>query len=290
MQQNSTSNNNVIISTRTVKRIRCSVVAGHFLVILLVLTASVIADWLNFEEPTITIQFYDPALDNIVENPSPDPDPDNPIPPTGTQDGGAEESEPEPEPEPAPDPEPAPPVEQPEVAPKPVPKPVVNKSLPKPLAAPTVKAIKQPKASKRKLPKKPQPAKTTGKKSDLPKKISAASKSGSKGPRGSKSEAGHTRPGGQKGNSGYDVQVAMMIKRMWVTPDINRLGGRTPRVLIELNIAPDGRVTSKRIRTRSGVLAMDESIQSLLDNLHYVKAPFDGEAHTLVFWMKADDV
>ena len=72
------------------------------------------------------------------------------------------------------------------------------------------------------------------------------------------------------------------------TPDTYRLGGREPRVLIEVHIAPDGRVTYKRIRTKSGVLAMDQSIANLLDNLYRVKPPFDGKPHTLIFWLKAE--
>ena len=76
----------VIISRNTIRRIRVSVVACHFVVILLVLTFSVISDWLHAEEETITVQFYDPELTDIVENPSPDPDPENPVPPSGEQD------------------------------------------------------------------------------------------------------------------------------------------------------------------------------------------------------------
>ena len=279
----------VLIAGQTVRRIRYGVIAGHFLTLLLVLTCSVISDWINQPEETITVQFYDPALDNIVENPSPDPDPSNPIPPSGTQDGGADTpSEPEPEPETNPEPakiltpEPVQAIQQPKVKPRALPKPAINKKLPNPQAAPKVKSLKQPKVKSRRLPRNAQnkPGKNVRNNN---------TNRGSRGPRGSNSEPGHTAPGGQRGNSGYDVQVAMMIKRMWVTPDTNRLGGREPRVLIEIRIAPDGRIVDKRIRTRSGIHAMDDSIASLLDTLHRVQAPYDGKYHTLIFWLKAEN-
>lgn len=284
-----------ILSGTATRRIRYAVTGGHFLVILLVLTFSVISDWLDDPEPTITVQFYDPVLDNIVENPSPLPDPNNPVPPTGTQDGGddapAQEDPPPINPEPATvlTPEPVAAIAQPQITKRTLPKPAINKNLPKPTAQPKVESIKQPKVKNRRLPSKPAVKPTNssrrGNKNDS---RNNSSSSGRRGPRGSNSEAGHNAPGGQRGNSGYDVQVAMMIKRMWITPDTYRLGGREPRVLIEVHIAPDGRVTYKRIRTKSGVLAMDQSIANLLDNLYRVKPPFDGKPHTLVFWLKAE--
>ena len=45
--------------------------------------------------------------------------------------------------------------------------------------------------------------------------------------------------------------------------------------LTDIEIAADGRIIRKRITHRSGQLAMDESIQNLLDNLHKVIVPFD---------------
>jgi outer membrane biosynthesis protein TonB len=283
-----------ILSGTATRRIRYAVTGGHFLVILLVLTFSVLTDWLDDPEPTITVQFYDPALDNIVDNPSPDPAPDNPVPPTGTQDGGDDAPAPEepppvnPEPATVLTPEPVAAIAQPQVTKRTLPKPAINKNLPKPTAQPKVESIKQPKVKNRRLPAKPAVKPTRNSTRQGNKINSNSNSSGRRGPRGSNSEAGHNAPGGQRGNSGYDVQVAMMIKRMWVTPDTYRLGGREPRVLIEVHIAPDGRVTYKRIRTKSGVLAMDQSIANLLDNLYRVKPPFDGKPHTLIFWLKAE--
>ena len=299
-----------MVSIRTVRKIRCGVVAGHLLVVLLVLTCGAVSDWLDQKEEMITIQFYDPALDNVVENPSPLPDPANPSPPSGTQDGSVTEpvpndpappaTPPEPEISPEPEinpepvriltPEPVQAIVQPKVKKRSLPKPKINKNLPQAQKTPQVQALKQPKVKKRSLPQKPDSASSRRNADNIkPVNSNTPGSSGNKGPLGSNSQPGHTAPGGQKGNSGYDIQVAMMIKRMWVTPDRNRLGGREPRVMVEIRIAPDGRVTDKRIRQSSGVLAMDESIAALLNNLKWVKAPFDGKPHNLVFWIRADN-
>ncbi|MBR2356628.1 MAG: TonB C-terminal domain-containing protein [Lentisphaeria bacterium] len=286
------SSNQPIVSQRTVKRIRCGVIAGHLLTVLLVLAFSVVSEWLDKPEETITIQFYDPKLDNIVENPSPDPDPANPIPPSGTQDG-AETPAPAPQVDPAPAPpeilapEPVKAVQQPRITKRTRPKPAVNKTLPNPIAQPRARAVKQPKVTNRKLPRSLRQADRSAQRTAQNNSNSSA-RAASRGPRGSNPVPGHTAPGGQRGNSGYDIQVAIMIKRMWITPDINRLGGREPRVNIRLEIASDGRVISKRITRRSGVLAMDESIQALLDNLYRVVRPYDGKPHTIEFSLKAE--
>ena len=283
-----------IVSPRTVRHIRYGVIAGHLLTVLMILASSVVTEWFDRQENVITVEFYDPALDNIVDNPSPDPDPDNPEPPSGTQDG-AEPDNPAPdeplqqdpeineEPPKILEPQTAVPMEQPAVNPRKLPKPEINNSLPKPKEPPKTQAIKQPKAKKRKLP-----AKKTDTDSKKSSRESAANKS--QGPRGSNLKPGHNAPGGQRGNSGYDTQVAMMIKRMWVTPDSNRLGGRTPQVTIYIKIAPSGQIISKRIIKKSGVLAMDESIAALLNQLHKVIKPFDNQDHELVFILKAEDI
>lgn len=281
-----------LVSSRTRRRIMGGVSAGHFLVLVLVLTFSVVSDWLNKPEETITVEFYDPTLTNVVENPSPDPDPNNPIPPSGTPDGGNAPETPAPEEPQAAEPEPPKqlqpdPVEsvaQPTVTQRKLPR---KASKPKQVVPSRAKAVKQPKVTRRKRPgrnkNKSNPVAQSGRKNNP-----NATGKGKPGPRGSNLEPGHTAPGGQRGNSGYDRLVAGMIHRMWVTPDVNRLGGRNPQVNIEVIIAPDGRVVGKRITHRSGVLAMDESIQNLLDNLHRVIVPFDRKQHILRFAMRAE--
>ena len=281
-----------LVSSRTRRRIMGGVSAGHFLVLVLVLTFSVVSDWLNKPEETITVEFYDPTLTNVVENPSPDPDPNNPIPPSGTPDGGNAPETPAPEEPQAAEPEPPKqlqpdPVEavaQPTVTQRKLPR---KASKPKQVVPSRAKAVKQPKVTRRKRPgrnkNKSTPVAQSGRKNNP-----NATGRGKPGPRGSNLEPGHTAPGGQRGNSGYDRLVAGMIHRMWITPDVNRLGGRNPQVNIEVIIAPDGRVVGKRITHRSGVLAMDDSIQNLLDNLHRVIVPFDRKQHILRFALKAE--
>ena len=274
---------NTIISPRTIRKIRYGVASCHLLMIALVLTSSIIAGWLQKEKiETLNVQFYDPQLNNIVENPSPDPDPDNPVPPSGNPNSG--DPEPQTEPQPQPQPQPV--------------KPVINTQLPSPTAV-QIKQIAQPKVRQRRLPpskpqvrpnpnpQSPAPSKPATRRNPNPQR-SQSTTPGSRGRRGSNNEPGHNAPGGQRGNSGYDAQVALMIRRMWVTPDRQRLGGREPSVLITITIAPSGRVISKQMRP-CGVLAMDESIRELLNNLTWVKPPYDGKSHTLAFSIKAEN-
>lgn len=279
-----------LVSRETVRKIRIGVAVSHVAVVILPLALATVLAWFPDREERITVMLYDPTLDNVVENPSPNPAPDNPVPPSGTPDAG-----------PA-----APPMPQPP-APTP-PRPRVNRRLPEPFNIYRQTHIPQPKIKPRVLkppappapPAPPKPAENQTARSDPRRTVDdvtpvkpgtvESSETGTarkNGPRGSNSEAGHTAPGGQRGNSGYEIQIALMIERMWVTPELVRLGGREPRVQIELHIDPTGRVTGKRIKTRSGVLAMDESVAALLDSLHRVKPPFDGKAHTLTFWLKA---
>ena len=93
----------------------------------------------------------------------------------------------------------------------------------------------------------------------------------------------------ERDSSGYGLLVATQIKRMWVTPDRQRLQGREPEVTFKVTIAPNGRVISKSIVRSSGVLAMDQSVQELLDTLQFVKAPPDGKTTTLTFNLTAKD-
>ena len=76
---------------------------------------------------------------------------------------------------------------------------------------------------------------------------------------------------------------------MWVTPDRQRLGGREPEVTVKLVIAPNGRIIQKAIVRSSGVLAMDQSISELLNQLQFVTPPPDKKTTTLVFSLIAKD-
>ena len=295
----------VIISPQTVRRIRYAVAGCHVLVVALVLAASIISDWLKKDEvPTITIEFFDPTLKNVVDNPSLDPDPSNPVPPSGSPDAGDPQPQPpQPEPEP-PQPEivqelpqvqqiQVKPIAQPKVQPRSKPKPKINKNLPKaqiekvqPIAQPKVKARPRP---RKKPAVRPNPNARTGNDSRRANSgVINPNGRGKPGRIGTNPEPGHTAPGGQRGNSGYDAQIALYIRRLWVTPDRPRLGGSEPSVLITITIAANGRVTSKQMKP-CGILAMDESIRELLNSLTWVKPPYDGRPHTLAFSIKAEN-
>ena len=278
----------VLVPLRTARRIRYGVVIGHVAAVVIPLAIATVLAWFPEKEPRITVTLYDPALDNVVENPSVNPAPDNPVPPSGTPDAAPQAATPPP---------PSPP--QPQINTK-LPR-TVNVFRQNQVSQPKIRSIVRPpdKPKNRPKPAEPTPPANAGaddsrsRANDVrPVKPSPAqsgqssANSGRTGPRGTNSEAGHTAPGGQRGNSGYESQIALMIERMWVTPESVRLGGREPRVLLELHIDPAGRVTGKRIVTKSGVLAMDESVAALLNTLYRVKPPFDGKSHTLTFWLK----
>ena len=275
-----------LLSRKTHHKIGYSVVACHFLVVVLVLTSSIIAGWFKKEEKveTISVNLYESDDKTPVENPSPDPDPNNPIPPSGEQSGGEPEPEVEPDPQPEPEPQPTPqPEPTPQPKPQPRPTPRVNTQLPQYTPTP-VKPVAQPRVKPRSRPL-PKPAnKPRGNQNNRNSRNNQNNR-----PNGSNPQSGHTAPGGRSGSSGYGTLVSAEIKRMWVTPDRQRLGGREPEVTVKLVIAPTGRVTYKAIVKPSGVLAMDESIRELLNQLQFVTPPPDKKTTTLVFSLVAKD-
>ena len=275
---------NTLLSSKAHRKIGYSVVACHFLVIVVVLTGSIIAEWLKKEEKveTISVNLYESDDKTPVDNPSPDPDPNNPIPPSGEQSGGEPEPEVEPDPQPQPEPTPQP---QPTPQPKPQPKPTrtVNTQLPQYNPTP-VKPVAQPRVKPR---SRPLPRTANNSRSNQNNRNNRNNQSNRS--HGSNPQSGHTAPGGQRGSSGYGTLVSAQIKRMWVTPDRQRLGGREPEVTVKLVIAPNGRVTYKAIVKPSGVLAMDESIRELLNQLQFVTPPPDKKTNTLVFSLVAKD-
>ncbi|MBQ7395049.1 MAG: TonB C-terminal domain-containing protein [Lentisphaeria bacterium] len=84
-------------------------------------------------------------------------------------------------------------------------------------------------------------------------------------------------PGGGASESmeRYGKNLVRYLKSRWTYPPKSLLGGKTPAVLIELDIAADGRVTASRIVNRSGIKAMDESIERMLEQLERVPSPPD---------------
>ena len=83
----------------------------------------------------------------------------------------------------------------------------------------------------------------------------------------------------------YSDTVGAYLEPIWDQPNKVSLGGRLPEVTIRLNIAANGRVTGRKIMRRSGIAAMDRSIEKLLKNLTYVPAPSDRRAKSITIIM-----
>ncbi|MCQ2378431.1 MAG: TonB C-terminal domain-containing protein [Victivallaceae bacterium] len=75
----------------------------------------------------------------------------------------------------------------------------------------------------------------------------------------------------------FGKKLGTYLEHRWTQPPRIKLGDTLPVTLIELEIAPDGRVTGKRIVTPSGNAAMDASVQAMLDQLDRVPSPPRGK-------------
>lgn len=87
----------------------------------------------------------------------------------------------------------------------------------------------------------------------------------------------------------YGKNLVRFLKSRWVYPPKSLLAGKMPVVMIELDIASDGSVTGSRIVKKSGVNAMDQSIERMLKQLEKVPAP-PGKRVTLEILMQMTDV
>ena len=88
----------------------------------------------------------------------------------------------------------------------------------------------------------------------------------------------------------YGKDLTRLLKEQWKRagrPSGSLLGDKRPKVLIELEIAADGRIISKRIVTPSGVKSMDDSIKRLLEILDRVKKP--PKRTTLEIYLQMED-
>ena len=233
-----------------------------------------------------------------AEPPAPPP-PEEPIPP---QEPVAEPDAPvipAPEP-PAPPPEPKQPV-IPKEKPKPKPK---QKPKQKPEAKPKqkAKAKVKPKAKpKTKSKVKPKPKddgvyKPNGKPSEIGRGYNA--QNNARIPVGNRNAAqrygkifDNRNPGGGASESmeRYGKNLVRYLKSRWTYPPKSLLGGSMPSVLIELDIAPGGRVVGKRIVERSGINAMDQSIERMLDQLEQVPSPPDKRITLEIRMQMTDD-
>ena len=87
----------------------------------------------------------------------------------------------------------------------------------------------------------------------------------------------------------YGKNLVRYLKSRWTYPPKSLLYGKTPVVLIELDIAADGRVVGKKIVKRSGINAMDQSIELMLDQLDRIPAPPDGRITQQILMQMTDD-
>ena len=87
----------------------------------------------------------------------------------------------------------------------------------------------------------------------------------------------------------YGKNLVIFLKAKWTPPSKVLLFGKTPVVLVELDIAANGRVISKKIVKRSGVNAMDQSIEIMLNQLDCVPIPPDGRITQQILMQMTDD-
>ena len=71
----------------------------------------------------------------------------------------------------------------------------------------------------------------------------------------------------------FNRRAGLYLKDIWVQPPKSLLGSTLPAVTIEIEIATDGRVLSKKITRPSRISAMDQSVETLLARLDRMPAP-----------------
>ena len=179
------------------------------------------------------------------------------------------------------------PVEKPKPKPveKPKPKPV-EKPKPKPVEKPKPKPVEKPKPTEKPTVK-PQTksAKPTAKPaadSGVYRPRSGGEITNPKVPVGGRNAAQtpgerfDNRPPGGGADADmekYGQNLTRYLKSSWSKPPKSLLGSSLPQVLIELDIAPDGRVLNKRIIKASDNPSMNDSVKRLLERLDRVPKP-----------------
>ncbi len=78
----------------------------------------------------------------------------------------------------------------------------------------------------------------------------------------------------------YYEKLKNYIEPKWRQPDMASLGGKRPSVTIELSISKNGKIESSSIRKKSGIRAMDQSVEVLLSSLKTVPVPPNGAIKT----------
>ena len=261
------------------------------------------------KENAFRVKLGEPELNSgpVVGPPEKTPDePPAPPEPPAPEPPAPEPPTPEPPAPPAPEP-PAPAIPPkpapkepavPKIAPKPKPKPVKPKTKPKPKPKP-VKPKTKPKTKPTPKPKKKDDGVYHPKNTNNQKIGTGYNRqNNARIPVGSRNAAqkygnkfDNRPPGGGASESmeRYGKNLVRYLKSRWTYPPKSLLGGKMPSVHIELDIAPNGRVLGKRIIKRSGVNAMDQSIERMLDQLEQVPSPPDKKITLEIIMQMSDD-
>ncbi len=92
-------------------------------------------------------------------------------------------------------------------------------------------------------------------------------------------EVGTSSRGIESAVVSYAQSVGAFLRPRWDQPSRTEVGGRQPEVTIRLRVSSSGIVISAKILQRSGVAAMDRSVQKLLNSLRQVPTPPRGIDH-----------
>jgi len=76
--------------------------------------------------------------------------------------------------------------------------------------------------------------------------------------------------------SQYNQKLYSFVRSNWNAPAPSAVGNKKLKVVVVVNVAPNGSVTEAKIKTPSYVKAMDDSARKLCDKLKKSKAPAPG--------------
>ncbi len=218
------------------------------------------------------------------EPPAPAPEPPTPEPAPAPREPVIPRPKPKPKPKPKTKPK-----AKPKAKPKPKPK---TKPKAKPAAKPKTKPKTKPKAKPKDdgvyKPDTPQSAIGTGYNRQTNARIPTGSRNAAQS-YGKKFDNRTPGGGATQSMEKYGKNLVRYLKSRWTYPPKSLLGGKMPAVLIELDVAADGRVLGKKIVKRSGVNAMDQSIELMLDQLDRIPAPPDGRITQQILMQMTDD-
>jgi TonB family protein len=258
-----------LINRKSKKKILISVVAAHFFLIICPFCWYVLANWLKPEPPKVIKVTLVPPPPPAPSNPQPTVDPAellNPEPPTPTP--------PKPEPVKKPEPKPEPkPVEKPKPKPKPTPKPKPKpKPTPKPKPKPKWKPLDPNKIKITKDVVKAQKPRPVISSKDLAESLRKSLSS----VKISSTPSTVSAPVDYNAQAAYYQSVSEYIYPRWKQPSKKLTGGSRAAAVVHIEIDSSGRVQSASISRKSGIGAMDISVQKLLESLRSLPRPPKG--------------